>query len=897
MKRVLYTWLDVDMVADERRGAGQWPQWLTSASSYHDGLQLVVLEDVSLDEVDHLLDDWYGARYEQGRGLLLQSIPGQERLFPVSVERVPAIAERGTSKTVPTFRRVALLPEDAEIQWPEPFPAGSPQIVAFYSYKGGVGRTTSLLAFLSSLGARDKGMQSLIIDADLEAPGITSLVEAGRQLGANLFSFVDLLALCHSDASSDFEAALTLAANEIRGQQLGVRTGDRDAQHYFMPAYRDQTQSLRLDIRPEHLIAEPSQNWILADILRNLAERLEVDVVLLDLRAGISELAAPFVFDPRIRRVLVTTPSQQSLVGTETVLSQLKKLRPPEDRPEFYDPSVLISFVLPELANGDELQQVRRRLLSCYPDPIQASESPLSRLQIRDTSFSQELLYLPTFAAAMDRISRSSMPSVLSLLVEEFIATDTESVVDAVSVEAARKSVADFAKRLEFAESGGGNKFLAIAPLRALAHRFESKSPVAVIIGSKGSGKTYTWLQILNAGSWSGFISSVARQPLPARRTDSQSSGLLWPLLHSANLSDSVKELVLTTRRSSATALQLPSPVLTSIEIEDRVKEALLHQGADERWWRMRWLSLIAASLGVEFSTDNEAAGRLVQELRSRSLRVVVMIDGLEDLFPSLDRNESQQLALRALLQGVPAYLSEVPDCPLGVLVFVRADLVTSAIPQNVGQFERLYEAFALRWNEEEALRLAVWISREGGAVVPPINRELEVISAEEAREALFAVWGRKLGTERSREARTAEWVLAALSDFKGQVQARDLVRFFRFSAEKSAESSQADRLLTPRAIRDAILPCSAQKIREIEQEIPALREIFSKLQEATDRRIPFGAASSGLTVEQIQFLIKAGVLIEDSSEFFMPEIFRLGLGFQLASGARPRVLSFARRK
>jgi hypothetical protein len=104
------------------------------------------------------------------------------------------------------------------------------------------------------------------------------------------------------------------------------------------------------------------------------------------------------------------------------------------------------------------------------------------------------------------------------------------------------------------------------------------------------------------------------------------------------------------------------------------------------------------------------------------------------------------------------------------------------------------------------------------------------------------------------------------------------------------------DRVLTPRAIRDAIQPCSEEKITEIMQEIPPLRGILENLQKATNRKIPFDAAASGLSVDQIRFLETTGVLLEDRGEYFMPEIFRLGLGFQLREGARPRVLSLARR-
>lgn len=46
-----------------------------------------------------------------------------------------------------------------------------PPIVSFYSYKGGVGRTTTLAA-LASYHARSKGSKVLILDCDFEAPGL-----------------------------------------------------------------------------------------------------------------------------------------------------------------------------------------------------------------------------------------------------------------------------------------------------------------------------------------------------------------------------------------------------------------------------------------------------------------------------------------------------------------------------------------------------------------------------------------------------------------------------------------------------------------------------------------------------------------------------------------------------
>jgi len=94
-------------------------------------------------------------------------------------------------------------------------------------------------------------------------------------------------------------------------------------------------------------------------------------------------------------------------------------------------------------------------------------------------------------------------------------------------------------------------------------------------------------------------------------------------------------------------------------------------------------------------------------------------------------------------------------------------------------------------------------------------------------------VWGKKLGQDNSREARTSAWVLDALSDFNGQIQARDLVRFVHFAAERSGQDTRwPDRILTPTAIRESLPACSAQKVEEISKENSVLREVFAALSE-----------------------------------------------------------------
>jgi cellulose biosynthesis protein BcsQ len=893
----MYTWIDVESIANSMRSLGKWPSWLVNASAYVDGLLLRVHQGVELALVHEKMREWFGARYSSAAGILLDGIPDKPRPFPLIIEEAERDTAQARLTVQPFFRRLAILPDDPEnVAWPTPFPTGGPEVVAFYSFKGGVGRTTHLLGYLQALSARAKPITALVVDADLEAPGITSLLQSESSFGEVIFSFADFLAMAHSDLSEDFGTALTVATYAIRRQLLPFVVDGRGSEHFFLPAYRTEEQALTLDIRPEHLIARADSQWIIPELLSSLANRLGANIVLVDLRAGLSELASPLLFDPRLRRILVTTPSKQSMDGSKIVLQQLAKIAPPRDRVDLRDPEVVISFVLQELAAADNITDLATSLFRCYPENEPGVDLP--RLTVEQTLFAQDLLYLQSVTDAFAKLQGSSVSRVMNRLAEEIAPPSTPGqLTSSTTFDLVRKELSELAGDLEFAESGRGDRFLRIAPLRALARQYVNTTPIAVIVGSKGAGKTYTCLQMIRSQRWSEFVKLAAGdESVAVAATLSSQDALIWPLFQSKNLKESASRIVEESRTFTASQLAVHAE-MSSVQVEDAILESLRHPSPDETWWRHRWFTIVAKTLGISVASENEAAGRIVDLLRKKSQRLIVVIDGLEDLFPMVDSTPAQQVALRALLQGVPNYLREIPNCPLGVLIFVRADLVRGAIPQNTGQFLRLYAPFALRWSGEEALRLAVWLTAQAGFAVPtPGDKAPELLTSEEAKECLVPVWGRKLGPDNSREARSAEWVIAALSDFRGQIQARDLVRFFRYAAADPRNDTVTDRVLAARSVRDAIVPCSEEKVDEIKQEIPPLREIFPRLLQSTNRRIPFDAATSGLSAPEIHFLEEIGVLIEDRGEYFMPEIFRLGLGFQLDRGARPRVLSLARR-
>ncbi len=69
----------------------------------------------------------------------------------------------------------------------------SPQIVTFYSYKGGVGRSMAVLNVAYALA--DQGHNVLVLDMDLEAPGLSGFLYRNQEIASTArCDIVDLIA-------------------------------------------------------------------------------------------------------------------------------------------------------------------------------------------------------------------------------------------------------------------------------------------------------------------------------------------------------------------------------------------------------------------------------------------------------------------------------------------------------------------------------------------------------------------------------------------------------------------------------------------------------------------------------------------------------------------------------
>ena len=122
-------------------------------------------------------------------------------------------------------------------------------ILAFHSYKGGVGRTLSLISLLRECTARYPEKKILVIDGDLEAPGLTWMLE---ERGQNAVSYSDILSVMNFD--EDTENIVKNLAAQIRTSVVSVETDKVKGEQYFVPAYRDSRQIMNIFSDPERVL-------------------------------------------------------------------------------------------------------------------------------------------------------------------------------------------------------------------------------------------------------------------------------------------------------------------------------------------------------------------------------------------------------------------------------------------------------------------------------------------------------------------------------------------------------------------------------------------------------------------------------------------------------------------
>ncbi len=860
-----FTWKDIERYCLKKRN--QWEGSIDSIEVYPDEMIVYAKEDVSDSQILDILGDIFPGNINSADSII--NLDREGEYLHISFEREYDVWKKMTK---PLFEKV-IYSESA-------YPSGALKelacpVVAFHSYKGGVGRTLSLLAFAgawTNVHKNDEKNRLLIIDSDLEAPGLTWIQGGGNE---DDFSYLDLLTLIQD--MDNMESVVETAVQELGSLTVSIETDQQEVEHIFLPTFRYDEQLFDLYATPGSVIRGKNKAYVLAEIISHIACRLCASAVLVDLRAGISEYSAPLLFDPRVKKYFVTSTSYQSVTGTKKLLEYLAKGLEITEAANL--PTVLLNMVPPEL-NPVEKEEIIGELISCFKTETH-NEQLLDNLVI-ELPFASELIHLTKLSQILERLKPRDMYRIMETIVRQYYGV--ESTKQNNFGEKQREIILDeiyhFADRQITAEANGAAGMLLTKSVKNLCTRYQTHIPAVVIRGAKGSGKTFLYRQLAEKKQWFAFCDNINEKNVRRK------GGHILPVLASKNIGQ-LNEVLQECIREFNTNLSF-AEVPESLYVDNSGKIKL--QSGHNTEWLTFWEQMIAGSVNKRYHSFE----RINKELEKQGEKIVFLIDGLEDILRNVSSDAIQQEAVQVLCQDIVSLLS-VKYKNMGIIIFLRSDMAQNAITVNYEQFKQSQGDVELKWSSDEALKLTVWLGGQAAGdfyegSVPVENATRDVIDRH-----LEKLWGLKLGKNDSNEAYSSRWILAALSDFNGQLQARDMIRFLKNAARSAVRNpSYEDRILMPAEIRKGVSICSEEKIEEIKTEYETLKPILEKLKNLTQEKkiLPLNPGENLLTPMEEKLMIQAGYLTRDGEKLYLPEIVRHALGFRYERGARPKVLS-----
>jgi MinD-like ATPase involved in chromosome partitioning or flagellar assembly len=220
------------------------------------------------------------------------------------------VLERHIAKQTWTDKKVG------EPPWPEEFveKRQKPAIISFFSFKGGVGRTSALVA--TALTLARNGHRVAIIDLDLEAPGLATIFSPDNVSSSGVIDYL----LEKNIQGDDWKLRTSLIP--LNEQSL---LGDDGEPLQLVPAGTVDSNYLeklaRLDF--QNLVDGDLQSTML-DMLKELNGAVRsLDFILMDARAGFHDIGGLAISNLSHGVVIFGTQSRQSWAGLTHVIRHL----------------------------------------------------------------------------------------------------------------------------------------------------------------------------------------------------------------------------------------------------------------------------------------------------------------------------------------------------------------------------------------------------------------------------------------------------------------------------------------------------------------------------------------------------------------------------------------------
>lgn len=268
-----------------------------------------------------------------------------------------------------------------QLPWPvEPVELGKrPAVVTFFSFKGGIGRTTALAG--TAIALARKGHRVAMVDIDLEAPGLSTLFarEDGGDVGVLDYLIEKRVQKDKWPLRPSVKQINHSSIIGVAGEPLRLLSAGRVDENYL-------EKLARIDF--QHL-TDDSRCGLLCDMLHELdAATQKLDFMLLDARAGFHDLGGFALSSLSHGAVLLASHNRQNWAGVIYAVELLARPLEPKADPV---PLVLVHAMAPPLnAPGREqtLREFKDKAYQVFRDHYYSDEETIPNSNDTDAPFS-----------------------------------------------------------------------------------------------------------------------------------------------------------------------------------------------------------------------------------------------------------------------------------------------------------------------------------------------------------------------------------------------------------------------------------------------------------------------------------------------------------------------------
>lgn len=845
-----------------------------------------------------IVTNWFEGKSPEAReqviNNLLETVDFHLGQYPMAGYHLLTPAEATTEPSeyiqLPLWSDILMAPEpDQPALVDENSNPKRPLIVTFYSFKGGVGRSTALGLVAGILATRDRRV--VMVDFDLEAPGISILFrsETGNSSMAHkeqepcgVLDYLHQRYLTPDENIPPIQDCICQVSLPTRGELFLVPVGEYNENYIHRLADLDMGVFYRREINPvEQLMAD-------------ITEQLDPDVILIDARTGFSDMGAVALFDLADTGIICFSPTDQSFEGLRWVVQAVRKQRDYQGKPDL---RFLLTPMPPVAAEQRQIWLNRVEdwiednwgLTSgttvselYYEISYNPNISTLSSL-VRDVPKSLLDAYLP-IADAIDASLPDVQPSVApnvsdrrqQILRELRFEAATAQELEPANIPNIFQRTEDFPKFLSErtwlirGAKGTGKSLLFrlfVEQPEAAKKLAESEVDLTKVDFISGHGQPRLGGTILESGD----LASYEEQ---AGKSEWHNFWLNYALLQMCHA------------RSELRLIPGLDGDLVALSAEHNPSHASI----------VSWLVGRSQSPAAKPQAGDElrAIDRWLQE---NNQRVWLLYDELDAGFGSSQQDNARR---RRALEALLAWWLESGTSLKRIIpkIFLREDIWSQLNFTNQAHYSG--RALQLRWEEPDLWRLVLrqalkssdtlkqYLEQELGVTVERLN----TIGQEQLRKSLYPLWGERMG--RTKKAYTYNWIRTRIADGQKNCFPRSLILLLQKAVELEQEFSteySPDIILRPKALTDAFPHVSQRRVEEVRNEYPELETYLNRLQ---GERSPIDADRLGEIwnleaselASRIKEMVEAGILTERTRPkdppprvYAVAELYLYGLG------------------